>query len=176
MFKKFFESKNKVRNEVESSVSQHPTSFETLHEKAFLHSQELQKIFDKNWRTNQIERFDADLVQKRICWTLKDGKVIEAPANLIGTWSAKSETFLWGWDHPSCPPADNSAAKAVLSYAEKHEIVELKLRKIEVNEDDAFQVATIGVFLGGLDGIYAAPGSNGSRLFIGFGEVKFSNS
>ncbi len=153
-------------------ASEHPTTFDPLHEKAFLHCQKLEEFHEQRWQTDQAERYDADLAQKRIWWTFKEGKIVEAHATLIGTWSEKSYTFLWGWDHPVCPPADNSAAKAVLAYAEKHNIIELKLSKVELSEADALQVATIGVLLGNLEGLFAAPGSEGSRLFIGFGGVQ----
>jgi len=164
VFKKFFK-----RND---NVSEHPTSFEPLHEKAFLHSQALEKVHDKTWQTDKAERFDVDFKKKRIWWTFEDGTIIAAPATLLGTWSEESETFLWGWDHPMCPPADNEAAKTVLAYAEEHEIIQLKIRKVEVSKSDALQISTIGVLLGNLQGLFATPGSNGSYIFIGFGEVK----
>lgn len=172
MFKKLF---GKCKKTPEKS-GYHPVAFDALLEKAFHHAQALAQGHMATWKQDQAERFDLDLETGKIWWTFGDGGIATADASLIDTWAPQSESFLWGWDHPMCPPADNGAALIVRQYAEDHDIDLLKLRQVECPEDDAWQLSAIAVLLGDLQGVYRAPAGGGSVAFIGFGTVSLSKT
>jgi len=85
------------------------------------------------------DRFEVDLEAGIIRFIFEGDKIATAPVTLIGTWAGNSQDYLWGWDHPMSPPADNAAAKAVKAYADAHNITELQSRKVDCTGDEAWQ-------------------------------------
>ena len=170
MFGKLFRGKNAKGNQ----NSNHPSDFDTLLEKAFHHTQALQSAHSETWRMGEAENFNVDFETGKILWSFADGVLVTADAQLIATWSDKDGSYLWGWDHPMCPPAPAEAAHAVKNHADMHQIQQLQVRKIECEIDDGWQLAAIAVLLGNLQGVYRAPASAGAFAYIGFKNIEIS--
>ncbi|GGX64601.1 hypothetical protein GCM10011309_13510 [Litorimonas cladophorae] len=165
MFKIF--GKKKKGNDGSST---HPTDFEGLVEKGTHHTQALHAAHEGGWGFGRADRFEVDLESNRIQFIFEGDKIASAPLTLIGTWAAASSEFLWGWDHPMCPPADNAAAVAVKAYADAHNIVQLQQRTVSCAGDDGWPLAGIACLLGDLQGVYRTP--NGDNLvYFGFGNI-----
>ena len=167
MFGKLFKKKPPKAE----SVQTQPTNVDDLLEKAIAHNQALQEAHMQSWGMGEADRYDIDLESGLISWVFEDDKIVIAPATLIGTFNPKDNSFLWGWDHPMCPPADNSAANAVKTFAEEHNIEILQDRKISCALDETWNHAAIAVLLGDLQGCYRAKSGNGSFVILGFGEI-----
>ena len=110
--------------------------------------------------------FETGLIQ----FIFEGDKTATAPVSLIGTWSANAKEFLWGWDHPMCPPADNSAALAVEAFAELHNVDVLQDRSVICEADDGWGLAAIACLLGDLQGVYRTP-NGASFVYLGFGNI-----
>lgn len=170
MFRKLFGGK-KQRQATRPPL---PTDFEGFKEMAFNHTQALMAAHTASWHIDHAENWDVNLVGSVITWTFADGKIARAPAQLIATWSNQEDTFLWGWDHPSAPPGTALAAQAVRDHAARHNIEQLLEKKVACSFDDGWQLATMAVLAGDLQGVYRGQASDTAWAYIGFGEVTLS--
>ena len=96
-----------------------------------------------------------------------------APAQIIGTYSTQSGTWLWGWDHPSVEPALQKDAKRVLEFGEQNEVEVLTTRKLECSEDEAWEFTALACHLCGAQGGYRGP-AGPALVFMTFGKVTLS--
>ena len=150
-----------------SGGSNHPVDFDILLEKAEHHIQALQAAHKESWGLGSADRYEIDFEGGVIQFIFEGDKTVTAPVTLIGTWAGGKKEFLWGWDHPMCPPAENSAALAVKAYADTHDIELLQDRTLICEGDDGWGLAAIACLIGGLQGIYRAP--NGENfVYLGF--------
>ena len=152
----------------------HPTDFEELFDKATHHVEALQTAHRDNWGLGRADRYDVDLETGYIRFIFDGDKIATAAVTLIGTWSANAKEFLWGWDHPMCPPADNSAAVAVKTYANVHGIDLLQYRALICEEDDGWGLAAIACLLGELKGVYRCP-KDDNYVYLGFENITLNS-
>jgi hypothetical protein len=96
-----------------------------------------QQINSETWGLGTAERWDTNLDEGLIWFTRKDGVVITAPLQVIGTYNTEDSTWLWAWDHPSISDTLAQAAKLARAFGEKHRLRPFTTRKIECSEYDA---------------------------------------
>jgi hypothetical protein len=65
---------------------------------------------DGDWR--------VDLDEGTLTWSFDDGETLAARASLIGSYSAKSTSFLWAWGNPDNADAPMEAALSARSYGQ----------------------------------------------------------
>ena len=82
------------------------------------------------WHLGQEQQWNVDLTKGQIRWTFADGTLATAGIQVVGTMNPQDGTFLWGWDHPSVPPALADHAAKVKAYGEHHHIPVLLERKV----------------------------------------------
>jgi hypothetical protein len=126
----------------------------------------------RGWGLGTMDRWDLDQTDGRLVFT---GKKVTAtaPAQIIGTYSTQSDTWLWGWDHPSVQPPLQEHARRVREYGERHGIAALTTRKLECTEDDAWGFTAVACHLCGAQGAYRGP-AGPALVFMTFGEVTLS--
>jgi hypothetical protein len=96
-----------------------------------------------------------------------------APAQIIGTYSTESGTFLWAWDHPSVLAPLQEHARRVRDYGEEHGVADLTTRKLECEELQAWEFTALACHLCGGQGAYRGP-AGPTLVFMTFGEVTLS--
>lgn len=83
---------------------------------------------------------------------------IHCDISLIGTWSRRSESWLWGWANPSCETRLTNPLVAMKRYGEMHGLEPLWRSKLSASEDDAFRLAATALeVLPEVEGIYRVP-------------------
>lgn len=55
------------------------------------------------WGFGSEASWNLDMNAGVLTFTFDDGRVVEKPVQVIGTFDTATGTFLWGWDHPSVP-------------------------------------------------------------------------
>ena len=90
--------------------------FDAYLEKANHHLEALTDGHRQLWDFGSADRWDADQETGIITWTFPDGVTVEAPFQIVGTYSTSSGSFLWGWDHPSVLAPLQEDAKAVKAF------------------------------------------------------------
>lgn len=150
-----------------------PTTYDELVARAFAHTQALMEVQAGLIGIARATTWDVDLQEGTITWTLPD-RIVRAPGQLIATWNAQDETFLWGWDHPSAPPGSAIAAAKVKAHADAHGITQLQTAKAGCSFEEGWQLASIAVLAGDLQGVYRGQASDTAWAYIGFGNVSMS--
>ena len=125
------------------------------------------------WRIGSADRWDADQETGTICWTFPDNVIASAPFQIIGTYNSLDSTFLWAWDHPSILEPLRQDAKAVLAFANANNVEFLCDRKVECQEDAAWDLVALATLIADRQGAYRGP-SGTNAAFMTFGEVKIS--
>ena len=94
---------------------------------------------------------------------------VKADAFVIGSWSPRSNTWLWGWGNDNWEPLLTAPIVAVKRFGEKHGLEQLWRMGGPASEDDGFGYAAAALdIVPGLEGIYRAPGTSGApSLFLG---------
>ena len=126
------------------------------------------------WGLGTTDRWDLDQDDGRLVFTTKK-VTASAPAQIIGTYSSESETFLWAWDHPSVVAPLQEHAKRVRQYGKKHGIGTLTNRKLECGQQEAWELTALACHLCDAQGAYrglAGP----AFVFMTFGEVTVSQN
>jgi len=147
-----------------------PTDMHTLIGMAMGHTQGLQRGHVETWGLGKDERWDVDLSAGTIKWTFSD-RIVEAQAELIGTYSESDGSFLWGWKHPSAPEGSAVAATAVKAHRDAHGLSELQVAKLNCKLDDCWPLSAVAVLIGDLQGVYRGQAGDGVYAFVGFGGV-----
>lgn len=124
------------------------------------------------WGLGTTDRWDLDQEDGQLVFTSKK-LTATAPAQIIGTYSTESGTFLWAWDHQSVLPPLQEHARRVREYGEEHRIAALTTRKLECNELEAWEFTALACHLCGAQGAYRGP-AGPALVFMTFGEVTLS--
>jgi hypothetical protein len=143
-------------------------------EKANNHLAALTAAHDSAWNMGAAERWDADQETGILTWTFSNGVVVKAPFQIIGTYNTKDNTFLWGWDHPSVVEPLRQDAISVLEFAKQNHIEFLQDRKVECDEEAAWDLAAIASLVCDRQGVYRGPAGT-TYVFMTFGNVEISN-
>jgi hypothetical protein len=127
-----------------------------------------------SWGLGTMYQWDLDQDDGRLVFT--GAKMIAtAPAQIIGTYSTQSGTWMWAWDHPSVVPALQEDAWRVREYGEEHGIETLTTRKLECGEQEAWEFTALACHLCESQGAYRGP-AGAALVFMTFGEVTLSRS
>jgi hypothetical protein len=124
------------------------------------------------WGLGTTDRWDLDQEDGRLIFTSKE-VTAAAPAQIIGTYSTQSGTWLWAWDHPSVLPPLQEHARRVWEYGEQHGIAALTTRKLECTETEAWEFTALACHLCDAQGAYRGP-AGPALVFMTFGEVTLS--
>lgn len=126
----------------------------------------------EGWGLGKCDRWDLDQEDGRLVFT-SPTLTATAPAQIIGTYSTQSGTFLWGWDHPSVEPALQKDAKKVRKFGEENGLELLTTQKVECTEDEAWEFTALACLLCGSQGAYRGP-AGPALVFMTFGKVTLS--
>ena len=148
------------------------SEFEALLERSMEELRLKTEAHMNGWGLGSTDRWDLDQDDGRLIFTSKT-LVAAAPAQIIGTYSTESETWLWGWEHPSVVPPLQEHARRVREYGERHGIAELTTRKLACTEEDAWRFTALACHLCEAQGAYRGP-AGPARVFMTFGEVTLS--
>ncbi|MGW2374204.1 DUF6882 domain-containing protein [Kitasatospora sp. NPDC001683] len=121
------------------------------------------------WGLGTADRWGLDQRTGLITWTLPD-RTASAPAQILGTWSPNSASWLWAWANRSILPELSRDAGRVRDWAEAHGHTALAEPQLEADEERAATLAALALRITRATGFYRAPGAT-STTFITFGPV-----
>ena len=126
------------------------------------------------WGLGTTDRWDLDQEDGRLVFTSKK-LTATASAQIIGTYSTESGTWLWAWDHPSVLAPLQDHARRVREYGEHHNLPVLTTRKLECGEEEAWEFTALACHLCGAQGAYRGP-AGVALVFMSFGQVTLSKN
>ena len=118
-------------------------------------------------------RWDYDQPTGRLLFSDPADKVaVEAMVTPIGSWSAASDTWQWGWANPSIVEPGRSKARRLRGLYDATDGLECFHSELfECDEGMAWQLAALAVDHLGAVGCYAAP-SGASVLFLAIDDIR----
>ncbi|MGW0856680.1 DUF6882 domain-containing protein [Streptomyces sp. NPDC002690] len=115
------------------------------------------------WGLGSADRWDLDRTTGTITWTFPD-KTATAPAQLLGSFSSTSNSWLWAWANPSILRGMSCDARGFQDWAEANGHSGLAEPETEA---DVTAAATLAALAGPVTGYYRSQGS--SSLVMTFG-------
>jgi len=174
--KPFFKVKNIMKTYMiisflllSSVVNSKELSYKEMLDQSMEHLRLLTVSHSKIWGLGKDESWNADLKKGLIWWTFSD-KIVEAPIQVIATYSTKNKTLLWGWNHPSVSKKLSKHAELVKKYGLKNNISKLTTVKIKCTENDAWKYTALAVKLADAQGAYRGPAGT-TLVFFTFGKI-----
>lgn len=122
-----------------------------------------------SWGLGSADRWGVDQRTGLITWTFAD-RIATAPAQILGSFSPTSGSWLWAWANESILPEMSRDARSVREWAQAHGHAALTQPKIDADEEAAVTLAALAVRITEATGFYRGPGAN-SVAIITFGPV-----
>lgn len=121
------------------------------------------------WGLGMADRWDLDQTSGTIRWTFSD-RVAEAPAQILGSFSPSSGTWLWAWANDSLLPSMRTASDEVRSWGERNGQTMLTTPKLTLTEDQVADLVSVAFRLSRASGFYRAPAGQ-AEIHLTFGTV-----
>lgn len=137
--------------------------------------QDVTAVHSSSWGLGSEKNWGVDLNSGKIRFDFSDGKVAEAPIQIIGTYSPNG-TFMWGWEHPSVPNELSKHAALVKTFGDKYKLSELVAHVVKLSEERAWEYTALAMRLGKANGAYRADAGGGTQVYMTFGEITLSNN
>lgn len=127
-----------------------------------------------SWGLGSADRWDLDQTTGMITWTFPD-RTATAPAQILGSFSPASRSWLWAWANQSILPDMSRDARVFRDWAEANGQPSLAQPRIEADETAAATLVALAVRVTEATGYYRGPGGN-SAVIITFGPVTLTSA
>lgn len=123
----------------------------------------------KAWGLGSAGRWDLDQQTGMITWRFPD-KTATAPAQILGSFNAEAESWLWAWANDSILPGMSRDARAVREWGEAYGHRALTEPKVHGDASTAGALVAVAVRITRATGYYRG-GDGGAIPIITFGPV-----
>ena len=124
-----------------------------------------QKLADE-FGFGSFERWDIDQEIGELVFSDGDVRKLDCSVTMIGSFSHRSETWMWGWANKSLLESLTRDTNAVRDYGTENGIEDLTVEKTPATEGEAWALSALACrILGGL-GLYRGPTGNGFVIMM----------
>jgi hypothetical protein len=140
------------------------TTYQTLLKAAIPYRESQLERARADFLIGSYERFDFNQETGLLTFSSAGIPRVLASAQVLGSHSSVSETWLWSWENNSVLPELTAFAQRVRAYGEKHSITELTEAKFPASEDESWHLAAAGVYIVKAAMVYRCPVRIGSSF------------
>jgi hypothetical protein len=144
--------------------------FDTLLDQSMEELQLKTQAHDAAWHIGEAD-WSLDQEAGILVFTLPDGTTATCPAQIIGTFNLRDETWLWGWDHPSVAEPLQEHAQKMRAFGQQHGFEPLTMKKLGCSEEQAWELTALACKLCEAQGAYRGAADD-TLVFMTFGEVR----
>jgi hypothetical protein len=144
---------------------------ETLVARAVAELRTMTQVHEKTWGMGKAANVKVDQGAGKIIWTFRDGLVVEAPVEIVGTYNPASASFLWSWANHTILGRLQGSANRVRAYGEAHGIADFTSRLVTVSPARAWEFAALANHLAQAKGAYRA-NAGGIVVYVTFGRIR----
>ena len=144
---------------------------ETLVARAVAELRTMTQVHDKTWGMGKAANVKIDQNAGKIVWTFRDGLIVEAPVEIVGTYNPASASFLWSWANHTILGRLQGSANRVRAYGEAHGIEDFTSRLVTVSPARAWEFAALANHLAQAKGAYRA-NAGGIVVYVTFGRIR----
>jgi hypothetical protein len=130
------------------------------------------KSHQDGWLFGKEEQWNLDPGQGELVLSFP-GRMVIAPAQIIGTYDVQTTLWSWSWSNASAPENLTAHALQLREFGEQNGIPRLTTAEWAGQESDCWYMAALACRLCGFQGAYRGPAEN-VHSFITFGEVKLN--
>lgn len=112
------------------------------------------------------ERWDFDQETSEIVFSESNNKKLIAKVSFIGSYSANSESWMWGWGNDSLLPHLTQEISKVRQFGEKHDIELLTDRTWSATEEAGWAMAAVALNVIGGKGVYRGVVNKTENFFL----------
>jgi hypothetical protein len=127
------------------------------------------------WRLGEEQSWSIDLNHGQILFSFADGTMALAPVQIVGTFNAENDSFMWGWSQTSLLPEVQKNAALVKAFGKKHRSTEFTRKKVYCSEQRAWEYTALAMRLGQAKGAYRAATNDNTFVYMNFGEVQLTS-
>ncbi|HXE57420.1 MAG TPA: hypothetical protein VNK43_05425 [Gemmatimonadales bacterium] len=109
------------------------------------------------YRLSVHERWDWDEDRSAVVFSTGGAVRVVARAQLVGSVSRKSGTWLWSWANDSIEPRHRRDMDEIRRYGEHHGIWQLTTPRWEADEVDGWEMTSIAAYVLQAKGAYRMP-------------------
>jgi hypothetical protein len=113
------------------------------------------------WDRFEYDQETAELVFLN-AGTPKVGMMIQ----IVGSWSAQANTWLWSWGNDSIPPSAAEHVHLLKQFGEQYDFERLKTPLWPAKEADGWEMACVACLLLQGEGVYRAPDDDGALFMV----------
>jgi hypothetical protein len=124
------------------------------------------------WLFGREEQWNLDPGQGELVFSFP-GRLVIAPAQIIGTFDNQTAHWTWSWANASIPENMTSHALRIKEYGEQNNIPRLTTPEWAGEETDCWYMAALACRFGGFQGAYRGPSDN-IYSFLTFGQVEIN--
>jgi hypothetical protein len=148
-------------------------SFDQLSKAAYEYLNSQQQICEDKYLLSKHESWFYDQETGLITFSNFGKTYLEIKYEAVGTFSLKSNTWLWSWANPTTWPNTSSEILSVKDYGKEFHFDKLYNEKWEADIYDAWEMTAISAFVLHAKGAYRAPNNDEDIFsFKVFKEIK----
>lgn len=123
----------------------------------------------ETWFFGKEEQWNLDPGRGELVFSFP-GRLVVAPAQIIGTYQKSTGQWSWSWADPMAPEALTDHARRLRLFGEENGIARLTTPAWKGEETDCWYMAALACYLCGFHGAYRGPAED-LYSFITFGQV-----
>ena len=112
--------------------------------------------------------FEYDLDQGTFTFSGDERDPLVASVQVVGSTSALTGTWLWGWDNPYVPETAHARTEEARAFGQQHGLRELTTPKWTGDEGDGWAMTAAAAHLLDATGAYRAPDEKGALFLLLF--------
>ena len=125
----------------------------------------LNRVARERWGVGAAERWSADLTEGTLTFHFGD-HVVTGPAEVVGSFSSETRTWLWAWANESLPPHVTRASAMARDAGRALSLAAFEQPKLRVDEaSTGDDLAAVAVTFADMAGVYRAPTRTGYIWF-----------
>ncbi len=116
------------------------------------------------FRLSDHECFQFDQPSGLLTFSTAGIPQVYAPAQVIGTHSTASESWLWAWENTSILPNLVLLSLRIREFGERHAYDRLTTARFPASEREAWFLAAVALYISHSEVVYKCPSTNGSTF------------
>ena len=148
------------------------TEFENLVLQATAYLRASNDKANRHFGIGSYARYEYDLFQNEIWWSDPLGPKVRARLTIVGSFSKKTDTWLWAWANPHFNDVEIGEIEKVREFGESEDITKLTESKWPADEIDGWEMTSISARLLEAQGAYCSPSDTG-ELFLLYDGLEF---
>ncbi|WP_051706047.1 DUF6882 domain-containing protein [Nocardioides aequoreus] len=132
------------------------------------------RVHHERWGLGDETRWTLDQREGLVRWDLGE-RTATAPAQVLGSWSPDSGTFVWSWDNETILAPLRRTAEQVRAWGVEHEVFALSASPLRLEEQQAMDLVALAFRVGGCRGL-VPPARGALASYVVFGEVTITEA